>query len=204
MHGPARHKLAEVRMIRFAAALLIVVLSACSGKNLPPPHSTLRFDGTPIRLDVARIDVVTEYTSPLAKPNIEHLMPIPPAMAAKRWAEERLRPEGGQRVAKLVIIEGSVVEVPLKKTEGVRGFFTVDQEARYDAKLSVRLDILDDRAFRVGTANAESVRSRSLSEKATLNEREQLYYDLTAELMRDIDAVMDKQIADNLSRLVVR
>jgi hypothetical protein len=115
-----------------------------------------------------------------------------------------LRPEGGQRVAKLVIIEGSVVEVPLKKTEGVRGFFTVDQEARYDAKLSVRLDILDDRAFRVGTANAESVRSRSLSEKATLNEREQLYYDLTAELMRDIDAVLDKQIADNLGRLVVR
>jgi hypothetical protein len=191
-------------MIRFAAALLVVALAACTSKNLPPPHSTLRLDGQPIRLDVARIEVVTEYTSPLAKPNMEHLMPIPPAMAAKRWAEERLRPEGTQRIAKLFILDGGVVEVPLKKTEGIRGFFTTDQEARYDGKLAVRLDIMDERAFRLGTASAEAVRSRTLSEKATLNEREQLYYDLTAELVRDVDGVLEKQIADNLGRFVVR
>jgi hypothetical protein len=193
----------DMRLIR-AAALLAAMLAACTSKDLPPPHSTLRIEGSPISLDVARIDVVTEYTSPLAKPNIEHLMPIPPAMAAKRWAEERLRAAGGQRVAKIVILEGSVVEVPLKKTEGVRGLFTVDQEARYDAKLSVRLDILDDRALRVGTASADSVRTRSVSEKATLNERDQLYYDLTADLVRDIDSVMGRQIAENLARFVLR
>jgi hypothetical protein len=187
----------------FAATLFVLALASCA-KELPPPHSTLRFDGSPIRLDVAQVEVITDYTSPLAKPNVEHLMPIPPAMAAKRWAEERLRPEGQQRVAKFTILEGSVIEVPLQKTGGIRGAFTTDQEFRFDAKLSVRLDILDDRAFRLGTATAEAVRSRSLPEKATLNQRDQLYYDLTADLMKDIEAVMEKQIGDNLGRWLIR
>jgi len=192
-----------MRVSYIAAALMALVLASCA-KELPPPHSTLRIDGNPIRLDVAQVDVITDYTSPLAKPNVEHLMPIPPAMAAKRWAEERLRPEGRQRVAKLVILEGSVVEVPLQVSGGIRGAFTTDQEFRYDAKLSVRLDILDERAARLGTATAEAARSRTLAEKATLNQRDQLYYDLTAELIRDIDSVMEKQIASNLGRWLIR
>lgn len=187
----------------FAATLFALALASCA-KELPPPHSTLRLDGTLVRLDVAQVEVITDYTSPLAKPNVEHLMPIPPAMAAKQWGEQRLRPEGQQRVAKLVILEGSVVEVPLQKSGGIRGAFTTDQEYRFDAKLSVRLDILDDRAFRLGTATAEAVRSRSLPEKATLNQRDQLYYDLTADLVKDIDAVMEKQIAENLGRFLIR
>jgi len=187
-----------------AAALAILMLSACSTASPPPAKSTLQFEGPPIRLDVARIEVVTEYTSPLKPPNVEHMMPVPPAMAAQRWAETRFQAVGSARVAKLLIQEGSVVEVPLKKSEGVRGFFTTDQEARFDGKLAVTLTILDDRAFGLGTAAAEATRSRTLAEKATLNDRDKLYYALADDLMRDIDSVMQKQITMNLPRFVLQ
>ena len=196
--------MAYLRLIRVAAALTMLSLGACSTASPPPAKSTLQFDGQAIRLDVARIEVVTEYTSPLKPPNVEHLMPIPPAMAAKRWAETRFQAVGTTRVAKLLVQDGSVVEVPLKKTEGVKGFFTTDQEARFDGKLAVTLTILDDRAFGLGTALAEASRSHTLPEKATLNQRDKLYYELTDDLMRDIDAVMQKQLTMNLQRFVLQ
>lgn len=193
-----------MRSLRVAALFAAVFLGSCSTTSPPPAHSALTFDGPPIRLDVARIDVVTEYTSPLRPPNVEHLMPIPPAMAAKRWAEQRLQPQGATRVAKVLIQDASVVEVPLRKSDGVRGFFTNDQAFRFDGKLSVTLSIVDDRAFGVGAATAEASRSQTLAEKASLNDRDQLYYNLSDQLVRDIDDVMAKQIANNLARFLMR
>ena len=193
-----------MRAIGIAAACLsALLLPGCSTTSAPPAQSQLHFDGPPIRLDVARIEVVTEYTMPLKAPNVEHLMPIPLAAAAKRWAEERLQPTGNARVARVVIQDGSVVQTPLKKTEGVKGFFTDDQEARYDARLAVTLAILDDRAAGLGTAAAEATRSRTINEKATLNDRDKLYYEITDQLVREIDQALQKQIAANLARYVL-
>lgn len=184
-----------------SAMVGVLLLAACSTTNTPPPQPSISFDQPPIHLNVARLEVVTEYTSPLKPPNVEHLMPLPPAVVAKRWAEERLKADGSSGVARLIIRDGSVIEEPLKKTEGIRGFFTVDQEARYVGRLAVTLEVTDGRS--AGSASAEAQRSRSISEKATLNDRDKLYIELAEGLVRDIDAEMAKQVTQNLARWVM-
>lgn len=66
--------------------LFVSVLAAC---EMPAPqqqvpqltYSHLK----PYQLDVGRLEVVTEYRAPLREPNIEHIMPVSPEAAAKRW-----------------------------------------------------------------------------------------------------------------------
>ena len=41
---------------------------------------------TPIKLNVAKINVEVQYKPTLRKPNVEHLFPTPPAEAIKQWA----------------------------------------------------------------------------------------------------------------------
>ena len=91
---------ANGRRGRRASALLGLVLGlvALAGCETPPPESrfpemTFAHLG-PIRLDVAEIEVIETYRSPLAPPNVEHLAPTRPAEAVRRWAADRLRAEG--------------------------------------------------------------------------------------------------------------
>jgi hypothetical protein len=46
------------------------------------------------------------------------------------------------------------------------------------------------------------VRQRSVLENISLNDRERVWYDLTFEMMRDIDSELDRQINANLTRFL--
>lgn len=181
-----------------AAALL---LAACT--NAPPPTKfpqlTYGHLGAFV-LDVSRIEIVDAYRPTLRPPNIEHLMPVAPAAAARQWARDRLKSAGSSgRRAVFTIIDGSVTETALKRQTGLRGALTVDQSERYDAVLAVRLEIFDLNGRRVGVAQAEARRSRSVPEDITLNAREKIWFSITETLTDNLNAELERAIPQFLS-----
>ncbi|HEY0523244.1 MAG TPA: hypothetical protein VGD08_07635 [Stellaceae bacterium] len=177
------------------AAGAAVALAGCDRPVSRPIFGDLRFtDRPPIRLDVAAIDVVHNFKPSFHEPFVEHLFPVPPERAAENWAHDRLQAAGTTGRARVTIADASVREVPLKRTEGLRSAFTKDQTERYDATLEIGLDILNDRGFPVRTASARASHSRSVAEGITPNEREQVWYELTRELISQIDQEMERQI----------
>lgn len=148
----------------------------------------------PIRLDVAVVDVVDSYHPPMMEPNVEHLFPVPPARAMERWARDRLVAAGNNGAALFTILRADVIEVPLERTTGIKGVFTVDQSYRYDASLEIRLDAENTSGLRRGTITAQARRSQTVAEDMTLNERERLWFEMTELLMRDIGAEIEKNI----------
>ena len=182
-----------------AIGLAALVLAACQAQPPAPPLGDVNFNNLPpIQLAVSRIEVVDEYTPPLRAPNVEHDMPVSPAAAANRWADQRLRAIGGAGVARVIISDASVVENKLPVESGIRGTFTTNQSARFDARVHMRVEIRNDRGFTDAFAEAGAARSRTIPETASVHDKDKLFIDLVTGLMSDLNAQLDANIASFL------
>lgn len=190
------------RLSRLLPALAgALVLAACDAPPVIQKQPEISFaDKRPFRLDVGQLEIVPEYVSSGRRPNVEQTMPISPEAATVRWAQDRLRPIGRTGYARVVIKDAKVVEVPLKVEKGLGGMFKEQQAQRYDAALDVAIQVLDERHFPVADVVARATRSHTVSEDATLNERDKVLYDMTDALIHDIDSQMDSLIPTYLGR----
>ncbi len=117
--------------------------------------------------------------------------------AALRWATDRLRAVGESGLARVIVREAGVVEVALEKSTGLKGVFTAEQTERYVARLVVDIEIRSERGYKDAFVSAEATRSRTVPENITINQREKVFFDLTAALMNDINAELEALIAQH-------
>lgn len=167
-----------------------------------PKFAELTFTHLPrLALDASRVEVVQEYKTPGEKPNVEHLFPVPPADAVSRWAKDRLEPAGKFRLARVVVKQASVLEVPLPKTQGIKGWFTTDQSERYDATVEVVVEIRTDTG-RAAYAAARVKRSQSVEDGISPNKRREVWYAMTEKLMADLDKELERSMRQYLSAYI--
>jgi hypothetical protein len=186
------------------AGAAMLVLAAC--ESSPPPRPVfpdIRFtERPPMRIDAAAIDIERQFRPTLRPPNVEHLFPVSPERAMENWARDRLQATGTSRRVRVRIVDASVREIELPRTGGVRGAFTTDQAQRYDATVEMSVDVMSDRGFSERSVTAKAARSRSVPENITPNDREMVWYQLTKELMADLDVELERQIRSNFGFLV--
>jgi hypothetical protein len=188
-----------------ALTLIAALLGACERDAARPVFPDIRFtDRPPIRLDAASVEVVDQFRPSFKEPNVEHLFPVTPAQAAGNWARDRLQATnpGAPRRVRFTIIDASVRETELPRTQGLRGAFTKDQAERYDASAEVQVDIMGPRGFAERTVSAKASRSQTVPEGITPNQREQAWYDLTRALMADLDRQLEQEIRANFNYYV--
>ena len=183
------------------AALL---LAACT--NAPPPTKFPQLTYTHLgtfSLDVSKIEIVDAFRPPLSPPNVEHVMPVAPAAAAHRWAQDRLQSVGSSgRRAVFTIENGAVTSTSLKRKTGIRGVLTNDQSERYEAVLAVRLEIFDINGRRLGEVEAQAQRSRSVPENITLDARDKVWFSITESLTNDLNAELERTIPQFLGAYI--
>ena len=101
---------------------LFFISSGCV--NTPPREifPDLRYSHfKPISLAVNSVEIKVSYVSPKQTPNVEHKFPIVPTKAASNWLEDRIRASGGTNSLLATVTKGSVVEVELPRTPGLKG-----------------------------------------------------------------------------------
>jgi hypothetical protein len=189
---------------RFAAtAALLVLLGVLAGCASPPPRPSfpdIRFtDEKRLRIDAASIEVVKDFRPSFKPPQVEHLFPIPPELAIENWVHDRVEASGAGRRVVVHILDASVREVALPKTQGLRGTFTTDQAERYDGTVEVRIDLVNERGFPQRTVTAKASRSQSVAEGITPNQRDQAWYDMTRAMMAYLDQELERQIRENFT-----
>lgn len=193
-------------MIRRFCVALVVALAATACQM---PDSTTRFaDITfshlkPIVLDVGAIDYNQAYTPPGKVPNVDHLFPLRPSVVAQRWAADRLEAVGViSRIARVTLLNASVVGSALDITPGIKGVFTIDQAARYDATVEILIEIINSQGVIEGQVKVIAQRSRTAPENITLNDRDQLWFEMTEAVMRDLDRELEATIRKHLAKYV--
>ncbi|MEQ8319962.1 MAG: hypothetical protein RH946_06850 [Rhodospirillales bacterium] len=193
------------KKILIAAAILAVGgLGAC---QTPPPNAPeypeLTFTHLPpISLGVAGLEIVDNFTPPADATHIENRMPVSLESALRNWARDRLKFNGVSGVAKFIIENASVTETDLPRTKGLTGVFTTDQAQRYDAAVSVQVRL--EGVPRVNEAFAQAAVSRyqTLPEDASINVREDTWFNLTEQVMKDFDPQMAASIRQHLADFV--
>ncbi len=189
----------------FIGLVLAAFLGGCDTPATRPAFPDIHFTNLPrLQLEVAAIDIKDEFQPSFREPNVEHLFPVTPEHAVENWAKDRLQAVGTSLRARVRIIDASVKEAQLPRTQGLTGAFTTDQAQRYDANLEVNVDILDDRGFALRSVSAKTSRSQSVAEGITPNQREQIWYDMTKALMNDLDQELEKQMRANFGTYLQR
>lgn len=174
--------------------LSATALAACTTPPPAPRFPQLTFTHLPaFRLNVARLDIVEAYTPTPGARDVAAGMPVPPAVAARQWANDRLAPRGPSGEVVFTITDASVIEVPLKRTTGLRGVVTDDQSERYDGHLAARINISDGRGGR-GEVKADVSRSRTVAENISLNDRDRIWFEITESMINDLNTELDAAI----------
>ena len=188
---------------RWVAAALVIALAACETPSPEIQYPEITFTNKkPIRLDVLDVEFVQKYVPKQAPPYVEHRFPVQPAAVVERWTKDRLEPVGIARRARVILIDAGVTETVLRKREGIRGFFWNDQSERYDTKVEVRVEIVDDDGVALAYAHAVARRSRSVPEDISLSEREQVWFEFTEDVMKALDVELERSIRRYLVRFV--
>ncbi len=185
--------------------LAILALNGCKATPPAPKYPELTYGHYGIiGLDVASIEFVTTFIPPQKQPHVEHLSPASPILAMERWTNDRLRAMGREGVARVVVSNASIIETPLQVTGGVRGWFTTDQAARYDATIEVEVQIRDAGGVQRAFTRAKAERSRGVPENASIVDRERVLFELVEATTTDINTELDRGIRQFMARYVVQ
>lgn len=191
------------KLRRLTLSLFAVAgLAACSTQPAPQ-FPELTYSHMPkIVLDVAEIQIVNEASATSGAKHVEAQMPVSPETALRAWVRDRLQANGVSGVAKFVIENASVTETDLQKTPGLKGLVTKDQSQRYDSRIRATLKLEGVPRVTQAFAQAEVSRGQTIAEDATINERDQLLFNLTEATMKDFDPIMAASIRQHLADFV--
>ncbi len=179
-----------------------VALGGCAGQA-PVKAPPINFaDGKTLDLDVAAVEVVEQYRSPMGKPNVEHLAPNSPTQAVRRWASQRLRAVGQAGLAQVVVVDASIVESQLAREQGIGSYFKTQQSQRYDGRVEVKIVIQNSPSGVNGTVQGVATRSQTVPEDISLAGREEVWDKIVREMMEDIDTRLSQAVRDGLGPLV--
>jgi len=200
--APAVRRIGQLFVLAFPA----LWLAAC----VPPPQMAVSWPDItftnlpPIEFDVAEVVIRTPYREPIDPPHVGEQFPVPPSRAARNWAEDRLRAVGQRGTLTVTIQESSAVEEQLKSSGGLTGMLTKEQTEKYTVVVAVEVEAFDPIGPRTGTASARTRKSITVREDATVDEREQIWYDLTKDAMAEFDTAMERQIRNVLNSFLKR
>lgn len=141
-------------------------------------------DLPPIRLDVSSVELVVEFNPTFQSPEVEQNFPVPPQRALENWIKDRLvagNPSSPNH-AKAIIRDATVLESRAP-----------DGEA-FDSRGSVKLEIIDATGTPVRTANADATVHLVVPTGTTLNDQDELWYQMTHRLALNLGREMERQI----------
>jgi hypothetical protein len=159
----------------------------------------------PYVFNVGKVEVVSQFTVPLREPHMEHLLPFTVQAAAMNWGRDRIHAggEAGGTVT-FIVEDASAVEVPLEKQkEGVEGYFTDEQSERYDMKVKVKIQVRSSDGLSAGSVAAHAVRTQTVAEDSTLDERERVWFAMTESLMKELNATLEANIPKHLGKFLL-
>jgi hypothetical protein len=188
------------------ALILVVALAACSTPAAKPEPLALDYNASePISLSVGTINIVNRTVAlPMHAPYVTNEFRPVIADVVTKWGNDRLRAVGSSGQATLIIKDASVTSQPLSLARGFDSWFTRQQSHKYTAKIEVDLDARAADGSMSAFATAHAVRSATLPEDPTEDEKTKAYNDMLEQLMHDLNLSMEASIRQHMSAFIAQ
>jgi hypothetical protein len=184
-------------MLRTLVAVVVLGLSACASANPPvnqlPPLTFA--DKPPFVLNVARIEIVSQYVAPSTAPHIELGLPVTPENAIRRWVQDRIQPRGTAGTLRVIIKNASATETPVPRDPNASNLFGDQATTKVDMEVAVTLQILDDRQFATAEVSGQASRGQTLLSDLKLNERDRILYDMVGDVVNALGTELSPRIS---------
>jgi hypothetical protein len=178
-----RRLLSRRSSLQLPLGLLPLLLAACGGRSkrqYPPLH----YDHlTPLRLNVAAIQIEQRYLPSGVAPDVSQMAPMPPVQALRNMAADRLQAFGNSGQAVFIIQEASLI----RQRDTILGSFAVE------------LDVYTSANTRAGFAEARVSRTYS----GDLDDLPSTLYDLTKNMMDTMNVEFEFQLRRSLRAWLV-
>lgn len=183
--------------------IVVVGLMAACAQNVPSrPKPQFNWQNeTSIPLNVSSVNVIEARSENLRTPYVGHLFPVTVPDAVRIWADERFRAMSPQGNFTITIESVSIKEEQLPLTEGIQGWFTTDQAQRYDGEMIVTLSGVSSDLQQEGTARITVKASRTVSESASIQQRDKAWVKMTEEMLAALDTYTIEALNNKLSFL---
>lgn len=185
-----------------AVAVVVAAILLAAACREPPRvvYPEIGFGDHPqLRIAAGSLEVVDAYHPPLAPPHVEHFSPALPSAVFRRWAEQRLAPAGGAARLRVTIADARIVETRLETNRSVEGALTTERAARLDGRGAVTVTLIGPAGKVLANVHGEATRGLFVPEDATLNEREELMFQITEDLAHWLDEVLEANIHEHFA-----
>jgi hypothetical protein len=189
--------------MRTARLILLRVLGCgalvgCTEYARPVPELTFAHS-SPILLNVREAQIDPRYHSSAAPPNIGLTVNPTPEAALIKWAQQRLRSDGTENIARFTILKAPLTASTLPKT-GFSGLFSSESGERWTLTVEAQLEILDESGNRLDGYAAKVTRTRDMEAGLTYAERNRFWYDMLSDTMAEFDAQMSAGLHQYLGK----
>lgn len=187
---------------RILAAALIA--GAVFSQAASAADAAIRFaDATTFATDATALSIQIEARPPKEYPHVMSRAPVTFEQAAKSWAEARFSLSGNSvNTLRVTVKEGDITEKLLPKTGGIKGWFTKDQAAEYEARLAVEVAVIDPNGKVVASAEGKSWQTRSVTEGATEDDKRKVWAEMVKTTFDNMDAELQPRIRNVMSNYV--
>ncbi len=180
--------------------LMMLLLAGCASDA--PPETVDPFKGTALPLTVAHVEVVNPFVGyDDQQTDLVNTL----AQSVDTWAKNVFVAKGQKGNLYVTIDDVSFKTQSLEKaTQGVKGFFTKDQESKMRASVTLRVEFREEGGEIVRTGVVNAARELSLPEGLTLNERQTKVDTFIKSLVADLDERTRSALTENLGDIVVK
>lgn len=174
------------------------MLAACGGTSRAPLPDLPAGPGLQLMVSELRID---DTYPPLPAANfIDERRTGELAQATRRLVQARLQPVGGVDPARASFTEVSLTErLHEERTGGAAGLITREPTYELEARVNVRISILDGAGNELAWARAGVGRSRLLRAGTSVLERDNAARSLIGDLMGQLDTALTQSVRENLA-----
>ena len=181
----------------------LFLLAACTQvQPVPTLHAPDYAKYGTTRLDVNDIQVINDYIPPYHAPNVEHELYLPPYVAVRDWARDRFQAVGNVGVAKIHVLDASIVKRAMPVKDDLPGYFSDQVNAEYRLHVHVRLEIISPNFDNQPFADVEVSRVLQTTEGMTVAQRDSEFHAMIVSMLDQLNQLMTKSIADRLSNVV--
>ena len=194
-------------MARRAAATVLAVgmfLSACGSSLEPaaPTHITFAADMV-LNVDATSVYVEFASASPREYPHVGYRSPVTFEDAVKNWVDSRFELTGKTvNALRVTVKEADITEELLPVKTGFTGAFKKEQAAKYEAKLEVRLQIVDPIGKVVASASSEAWNTHTVPEDATETDKQIVWVEMVKKAFDSLDQGLIPQVRQSMRAYV--
>jgi hypothetical protein len=164
----------------------------------------IRFaDATSLSTDATSLSLYVENRPAREYPHVMYRAPFTYEQAARAWADRHFSLSGNSvNSLRITLKDGDITEKLLPRTRGIRGLFTKDQAAEYEARLELDVAIVDPNGKVLASTNAKALHTRTVPEGTTEEEKREIWAEMMKTTFDNLDAELQPRIRTSLAGYV--